>query len=121
MAHDMMKDQQVPGTVIEALFTEASRLVEQARTTAYRQINETLVRRNWMLGKLIAEEELNGENRALYGAAVIKALSRRLTSAYGKGFSKSYLYSFLQFYKTHPTIFQSVIGKSQKLLSCVHS
>ncbi len=120
MAHDMMKDRQVPGSVIEALFTEASRLVEQARTTAYRQINETLVRRNWMLGKLIAEEELNGENRALYGAAVIKALSRRLTSAYGKGFSKSYLYSFLQFYKTHPTIFQSVIGKSQKLLSWTH-
>ena len=51
---------------------------------------------------------------------MIKSLSKRLTVKYGKGFSKSYLYSFLEFYKTHPNIFQSVIGKSSKLLSWTH-
>lgn len=105
---------------LQNIYAQASSLVEQARTTAYRQINETLVRRNWMLGKLIAEEELNGANRAVYGLEIIKWLSRRLTSDYGKGFSKSYLYSFVQFYKTHPKIFQSAIGKSAKLLSWTH-
>lgn len=29
-------------------------------------------------------------------------------------------YSFVQFYKTHPSIFQSLIGKSEKLLSWTH-
>lgn len=78
------------------------------------------MKRNWYLGKLIAEEELNGLDRALYGASIIKDLSKRLTTTYGKGFTKSYLYSYVLFYKTHPTIFQSVIGKSDKILSWTH-
>ncbi len=102
------------------IYEQTSTIVEQARSTAYRQINETLVRRNWLIGKLIAEEELKGENRAIYGLKLIKWLSKRLTAQYGKGFSKSYLYSFVQFYKTHTEIFQSPIGKSMKLLSWTH-
>lgn len=102
------------------IYEQTSTIVEQARSTAYRQINETLVRRNWLIGKLIAEEELKGENRARYGLELIKWLSKRLTAQYGKGFSKSYLYSFVQFYKTHTEIFQSPIGKSPKLLSWTH-
>jgi len=106
--------------VIEPLYNRASTIIEGARDRAYRQVNESLVRRNWELGQIIAEEELNGEDRAQYGASVIKELSKRLTATYGKGFSKSYLYSFVQFYKTHPSIFQSAIGKSDKLLSWTH-
>ncbi len=106
--------------VIEPLYNRASIIIEDARDHAYRQINENLVRRNWELGQIIAEEELKGEDRAQYGASVIKELSKRLTATYGKGFSKSYLYSFVQFYKTHPSIFQSPIGKSDKLLSWTH-
>lgn len=105
---------------LQSLFCEASQLVEQALSTAYRQINETLVRRNWLIGRLIAEEELNGQDRAKYGLEIIKWLSKKLTEAYGKGFSKSYLYSYTQFYKTHPQIFQTVSGKSHKLLSWSH-
>ena len=105
--------------VIEPLYTRASSIIEDARDQAYQQVNESLVRRNWELGQIIAEEELNGEDRAQYGASVIKELSKRLTATYGKGFSKSY-YSFVQFYKTHPSIFQSAIGKSDKLLSWTH-
>ena len=106
--------------IIEPLFNRASTVIEQARTTAYRQINETLVRRNWELGRMIAVEELNGEDRAKYGAALIKELSKRLTAVYGKGFSKSNLYGFVQFYKTHSNIFQSLIGKSDIPLSWTH-
>lgn len=106
--------------VIEPLYNRASAIIEDARAKAYRQVNDSLVRRNWELGQIIAEEELNGEDRAKYGASVIKELSRRLSATYGKGFSKSNLYSFVQFYKTHPAIFQSPIGKSVKLLSWTH-
>lgn len=114
------KIDKVLDSTIDALYHRASSVIEQARETAYRQINEALVKRNWELGKLIAEEELNGQDRALYGTAIIKSLSRRLTVAYGKGFTKSYLYSYVLFYKTHPTIFQSPIGKSGNLLSWTH-
>ncbi len=110
----------VPNSAIDALYSRATIVIQQARDTAYRQVNEALVKRNWELGKLIAEEELNGRNRAAYGAAIIKDLSKRLTTSYGKGFTKSYLYSYVQFYKTHPEIFQSPIGKSVKLLSWTH-
>lgn len=106
--------------IIEPLYNRASTIIEDARVRAYRQVNENLVRRNWELGQIIAEEELNGQDRAQYGASVIKELSKRLTATYGKGFSKSYLYSFVQFYKTHPSIFQSAIGNSVKLLSWTH-
>ena len=105
---------------MDVLYNRASSIIEQARETAYRQVNEALVKRNWYLGKLIAEEELNGLDRALYGASIIKDHSKRLTTTYGKGFTKSYLYSYVLFYKTHPTIFQSVIGKSDKILSWTH-
>ncbi len=102
------------------VFERTSTIVEQARLSAYRQINESLVYRNWLIGKIISEEELKGGDRAVYGLELIKWLSKRLTARYGKGFSKSYLYSFVQFYKTHQDIFQSPIGKSSKLLSWTH-
>ncbi|MDE6258643.1 MAG: PDDEXK nuclease domain-containing protein [Muribaculaceae bacterium] len=106
---------------IDALYNKASGVIEQARTTAYKQVNEALVKRNWELGKLIAEEELNGEDRAAYGASIIKGLSKRLTTAYGKGFTKSYLYSYVLFYKNNSgEIFQTLFGKSRKLLSWSH-
>lgn len=108
-------------TSIDSLYTQASAVIEQARETAYRQVNEALVKRNWELGKLIAEKELNGLDRAVYGAAIIKGLAKRLTAAYGKGFTKSYLYSFLTFYKNNEgEIFQTVFGKSRTLLSWSH-
>ena len=87
------------------LYKRAAEVIDSARTTAYRQINETLVRRNWMLGKMIAEEELKGEDRAKYGATIIKELSKRLTATYGKGFTKRDIYHYLTFYKVYKTLF----------------
>ncbi len=104
----------------ENIFNRASELVEQARNTAYLQINETLVRRNWLLGKLIVEEELKGKDRAVYGSEIIKWLSKRLTAVYGKGFTKTNLYSFARFYEYFPQIFHSLSGKSGLLLSWTH-
>ena len=109
------------------LFQRVSNIVEKARSEAYHYINETLVRRNWELGKMIAEEELNGEDRAKYGASVIKELSKRLTASYGKGFTKRNLYNFLSFYKMYSSLYscddgivQSVIAQSAPILSWTH-
>ena len=51
---------------------------------------------------------------------IIKKLSKALTDEYGKGFTKSNLYSFYSFYKTFPEIFHSASGKSERLLSWTH-
>lgn len=109
------------------LFQRASSIVENSRSEAYHYINETLVRRNWLLGKLIAEEELLGEERAAYGLNVIKKLSQRLTSQFGKGFTRRDLYNYLSFFKTYSDLFlsaeskvYSVSAQSHNLLSWTH-
>lgn len=94
-------------------------IVETARANAYTAVNVALVQRNWLIGKRIAEEELKGENRAEYGEEIIKSLSVSLTEIYGKGFTKSNLYQFVQFYKFFPNIFHSLSGKSV-LLTWTH-
>ena len=40
---------------------------------------------------------MQGEERAEYGARVIAHLSQELTSIYGKGFTKTNLYSYYSF------------------------
>jgi len=72
----------------------------------------TLVRRNWLLGQRIAQEELKGADRADYGTKTIIELSHILTKEYGKGFTKTNLYTFVQFYKFFPNIFHTPCGKS---------
>ena len=93
-------------------------IIESSRKAAYQAVNIALVQRNWLIGWRIAEEELKGENRAEYGASVIKKLSKELTAEYGKGFTKTNLYHCYSFYKAYPEIFHSASGKS--LLSWTH-
>lgn len=102
-----------------SLLKDVQGIIEQARQKAYRSVNIAMLQRNWLLGRRISEEILRGENRAEYGREVIKKLSKELTVIYGKGFTKSYLYNFMRFYKTFPDIFQSPIGKSE-LLTWTH-
>lgn len=95
-------------------------IIESSREVAYRAVNTTLVQRNWLIGYRIAEEELQGEGRAEYGAEIIKRLSKELTAEYGKGFTKTNLYHFYSFYKAYPEIFHSPSGKFNTLLSWTH-
>lgn len=95
-------------------------IIESSRDSAYRAVNSILVQRNWLIGYRIAEEELQGADRAEYGARIIRNLSKELTAEYGKGFTKSNLYNFYSFYKTYPEIFHSPSGKLKSLLSWTH-
>ena len=94
------------------LLQDAQHIIETAQNFAYEALNLAMIQRNWLLGKRISEEELQGEDRAKYGAEVIKKLSTDLTQIYGKGFDSSNLYKFIDFYKTFPEIFHAVCGKS---------
>ena len=102
------------------VLADMKQIIEEARQTAYRSVNVILLRRNWMLGKRIAEEEICGQHRAGYGLEIILDLSRKLTVEYGKGFTKTNLYSFYSFYRSFPDIFHTVCGKSLPVLSWSH-
>ena len=94
------------------IFEDAKQIILSARKRAYKAADTSLVMQNWLLGKRIAEEVLGGEDRAKYGAEVIKKLSVKLTNEFGKGFTNNNLYYFKQFYETFPEIFHTPCGKS---------
>ncbi|BAR50597.1 hypothetical protein TFKS16_0262 [Tannerella forsythia KS16] len=94
------------------LLSDARQIIDEARTVAYSAINLTLVQRNWLLGKRISEESLKGEDRAKYGAEIIKKLAKQLTAEYGNGFTKTNLYSFMDFYRAFPDIFHTHVENS---------
>ena len=107
-------------TKSDDLLGDMQNIIDLSQKAAYHAVNTALVQRNWLLGLRISEEILGGEDRAEYGAEIIKKLSKSLTERYGKGFTKSNLYSFHTFYKCFPQIFQTASGKLQFALSWSH-
>lgn len=104
----------------ENIVSDMQRIIDNSQEKAYQLVNKALLQRNWLIGYRIAEEELQGESRAEYGAEVIKKLSKELTNIYGKGFTKSNLYSFYSLYKCFPEIFHAASGKLGAMLSWTH-
>ena len=93
------------------LFQDACTIIEQAQESAYRQVNEALVKRNWLLGMIIQHEVLK-DRRAEYGEQVVKNLAERLKEKYGKGFISRNLHHFVDFYMKHTDIFYAVSKES---------
>ncbi len=85
---------------IDTTYQNIREILEKARSTAYRAVNFVMVQAYWDIGRIIVEEEQKGEERAEYGKALIKELSRRLTRDYGSGFNESNLKYMRQFYLT---------------------
>lgn len=104
----------------ENILNDIQNIIEVSQKEAYRAVNTILSQRNWLIGYRIAEEELVGKERAEYGLEIIKKLSKDLTKKYGRGFTKTNLYSFYRFYKCFPEIFHTLCGKSHKMLSWSH-
>ncbi len=112
MAKSSIQPHQAPKSKKEGLLQDACNIIEQAQAIAYRQINETLIKRNWLLGMRIQHEVLK-EKRAEYGQQVVKNLAQSLLERYGSGFSMRNLYNFVDFYQSHPDIFHAVSGESE--------
>ena len=85
---------------VDTTYQNIRAILEKARSTAYRAVNFAMVQAYWEVGRIIGEEEQKGEERAEYGKALVKELSRRLTRDYGKGFTESNLKYMRQFYLT---------------------
>lgn len=83
-------------------FIEVRAILAQARQRAYSAINSAMVEAYWQIGRRIVEQEQRGKQRADYGEALIKELSKRLSQEFGSGFAVANLKNFRQFYLTFP-------------------
>ena len=79
---------------------------EASRTQAIRTVNSTHVCANWLIGKQIIEAEQDGEQRAVYGTALLKNLSQQLNNEYGRGFSVSSLKYMRLFFLSYPDLIE---------------
>ncbi len=86
------------GNLIDSVGT----LLEEARKDVYYQINQTLVKTYWEIGKMIVEFEQKGEEKAKYGSKLLGKLSQDLTFKYGRGFSQDNLEKMRKFYLAFP-------------------
>lgn len=84
-----------------SLVLEISKILETARKNIATQINAELLVSYWNIGRIIVEHEQNSKTRATYGAQTLKELSKALTMAFGKGFSRSNLQNMRNFYLTY--------------------
>ena len=80
------------------IYEEIHDLLYKARENIVSNINSTMTKTYFLIGKRIVEEEQNGNKRAEYGKNLIKILSEKLTKEFGKGFSQRNLEQMRTFY-----------------------
>ena len=80
------------------IYEEIKNLLTSARENIVSNVNSTMTKTYFLIGKRIVEEEQNGNERAEYGEELIKNLSLRLSKEFGKGFSKTNLKQMKSFY-----------------------
>lgn len=96
--------------------SDIKEIIKRSQMAAYQSVNILLLRRNWLIGKRIFDEELKGK-RAGYGLEIIKSLSISLSKEFGKGYGIVNLYRFYTFYKMYKNIF---LPPAIKLLTWSH-
>ena len=87
-----------PGT----LYSEIREVLLASRRQAYNAVNFAMVQAYWQVGRLIVEHEQNGSLRAEYGKGLLKALSQKLQSEFGEGFTVRNLQQMKKFYILFP-------------------
>jgi predicted nuclease of restriction endonuclease-like (RecB) superfamily len=88
----------------EIFFNTIREVILISRQKVYRSVNFVLLETYWNIGKLIVEEEQQGESRAVYGSNLLKNLSRELTLEFGKGFDYTNLTNMRKFYFSFPIL-----------------
>lgn len=95
---------------VNELYDQIEGIVTANRKKVVYQINNTMLETYFLIGKLIVENEQNGNIKAEYGKQVLKELSKRLTQRFGRGFSRSSLQNMRLFYMRYQKC-QPLAGK----------
>lgn len=69
------------------LYERVAEILETARSQVARTVNTAMVHAYWLVGREIVEVEQRGEARAGYGDELVRALARRLSEQFGRGFN----------------------------------
>ena len=93
-----MKKQVETTKGVESIYSRVRKILETARSSAYRAVNFAMVQAYWHIGREIVEGEQRGKQRAEYGSALIEELSKRLSVEYGQGFNKTNLWYMKQIF-----------------------
>lgn len=80
------------------LYSDLKNIIEQSRKIVITNVNTIMLQTYWSIGKRIVEEEQNGNLKAEYGSRLLKEISKELTNEFGRGFSKSKLFSMRKFF-----------------------
>lgn len=83
------------------LIAEVRHLIDSARQRVAVAVNAELTLLYWHIGRRIHQDIL-GEKRADYGAAILATLSKQLTTEYGKGWGERHLRNCLRFAEVFP-------------------
>lgn len=82
-------------------YGEIKDILTMARNKVYQTANYAMVEAYWNIGKSIIGEQ-GGNEKAEYGAGLLKELSEQMTRDFGKGFTVANLKNMRQFYLTFP-------------------
>jgi predicted nuclease of restriction endonuclease-like (RecB) superfamily len=108
MKNDVQKYESIVLRTYDTLLADIALLLKEARRHAARSVNAILTVTYWEIGKKIVEHEQRGKERAAYGKAVLKRLSKDLSKKFGRGFSVDNLEQMRLFFQTYP---QKVISE----------
>ena len=81
------------------LIQELKNIIYQAKQDVVSVVNTTMIKTYWEIGRMIVEDEQEGEKRAKYGTA---QLSSELTKEFGRGFNVTNLRNMRRFYIIFP-------------------
>ena len=99
------------------LLIKLKQLIDGARQRAVAAVNAELTLLYWQVGQSIRQDIL-GQQRAEYGAAVLAQLAQQLTAAYGKGWSEKQLRHCLRLAETFPD--EAILSALRRELSWTH-
>lgn len=92
------KDMTLAGNSIQVLYDQIRLVLLDAQRSISHAVNTAMVHAYFEVGRLIVEDEQHGVARAEYGKETLAQLSKRLTSEFGRGFSRQNLQNMKQFY-----------------------
>jgi predicted nuclease of restriction endonuclease-like (RecB) superfamily len=85
-----------------SIYQSIREIIALSRQRVYRMANSALLETYWQIGKLIVEDEQQGNTKAEYGKATLKNLAKQLTFEFGKGFDERNLNNMRAFYQAFP-------------------
>jgi len=97
-------DRELTHINIDGLYDRVRSIIETRRGKVYNVANHEMLVTYWEIGREIVEEEQGGSEKAEYGKFIIKKLSERLSTEYGKGYDKTNLFNMRKFYTGYPKV-----------------